>query len=110
MHPLIRRLLNQALKWRWIMVNPAVNASPPRVDRPELEIPNVEVVTQIINFAEERSPDIACFLRLAAVTGARREELCAVRWRDNVYAHALESSDIDAAHLLGRILDDQGKL
>jgi integrase len=81
-HALIRRLLNQALKWGWIMVNPAINASPPRVNRPELEIPNVEVVTQIINFAEERSPDIACFLRLAAVTGARRGELCAIRWRD----------------------------
>ena len=81
-HALIRRLLNQALKWGWIMVNPATNASPPRVNRPELEIPNVEVVTQIINFAEERNPDIACFLRLAAVTGARRGELCAIRWRD----------------------------
>lgn len=81
-HALIRRLFNQGLKWGWIMVNPATNASPPRVNRPELEIPNVEVVTQIINFAEERNPDIACFLRLAAVTGARRGELCAIRWRD----------------------------
>jgi integrase len=81
-HALIRRLLNQALKWGWIMVNPALNATPPQVRRPELEIPNVEVVTQLINFAEERNPDIACFLRLAAVTGARRGELCAIRWRD----------------------------
>ena len=81
-HALIRRLLNQALKWGWIMVNPALNATPPQVRRPELEIPNVEVVTQIINFAEGRNPDIACFLRLAAVTGARRGELCAIRWRD----------------------------
>lgn len=81
-HALIRRLFTQALKWGWIVVNPATNASPPRVRRPELEIPNVEVVARIINFAEERNPDIACFLRLAAVTGARRGELCAIRWRD----------------------------
>lgn len=81
-HALIRRLLNQALKWGWIMVNPAINASPPHVHRRELEIPNAEVVMQIINFAEERNPDIACFLRLAAITGARRGELCAIRWRD----------------------------
>jgi integrase len=81
-HALIRRLLNQALKWGWIMVNPSINASPPHVHRRELEIPNAEVVMQIINFAEERNPDIACFLRLAAVTGARRGELCAIRWRD----------------------------
>jgi len=81
-HALIRRLLNQALKWGWILTNPALNASPPRVDRVELEVPDVETVTRIINFAHERNPDIACFLRLAAVTGARRGELCAIRWRD----------------------------
>jgi integrase len=81
-HALIRRLLNQAMKWGWILTNPALNASPPRVDRIELEVPDVETVTQIINFAEERNPDIACFLRLAAVTGARRGELCAIRWHD----------------------------
>jgi integrase len=27
----------------------------------------------------------------------------------NVYAHAFESSDVDAAHLLGRILNGQGR-
>jgi integrase len=81
-HALIRRLLNQALKWGWIMTNPALNASPPRVDRVEFEVPDVETVTKIINFAQVRNPDIACFLRLAAVTGARRGELCAMRWRD----------------------------
>jgi integrase len=81
-HALIRRLLNQALKWGWILTNPATNASPPRVNRVELEVPDVKTVTQIINFAEVRNPDIACFLRLAAVTGARRGELCAIRWRD----------------------------
>jgi integrase len=41
-HALIRRLLNQALKWGWILTNPAFNASPPRVDRVELEVPDVE--------------------------------------------------------------------
>lgn len=81
-HALIRRLLNQALKWGWIPTNSALNASPPRVDRAELDVPDVETVSRIINFADERNPDIACFLRLAAVTGARRGELCAIRWRD----------------------------
>ncbi len=81
-HALIRRLLNQALKWGWILTNPALNATPPRVDRIELDVPDVETVTRIINRAQERNPDIACFLRLAAVTGARRGELCAIRWRD----------------------------
>jgi integrase len=96
-HALIRRLLNQALKWGWIFTNPALNASPPRVDRVELEVPDVETVTQIIKFAEKRNPDIACFLRLAAVTGARRGELCAIRWRDfdKIGALSIKHSIVD---------------
>lgn len=81
-HALIRRLLNQALKWGWIISNPATNATPPSVRRPELDVPSVEVVTKIIDFAQDRNAEIGCFLRLAAVTGARRGELCAIRWRD----------------------------
>jgi integrase len=81
-HALIRRLLNQALRWGWILTNPALNASPPRVEHVELAVPDVETVTRIINLAQQRNPDIACFLRLAAVTGARRGELCAIRWQD----------------------------
>ena len=50
--------------------------------RPELENRNVQVVTQIIRFAEERNPDIACFLRRAAVPGVRRGKLCTIRWLD----------------------------
>jgi integrase len=81
-HALIRRLFNQALKWAWVLSNPAISATPPSVRKPELSVPSVETVTRIIDFAQERSPEIGCFLRLAAVTGARRGELCAIRWRD----------------------------
>jgi integrase len=96
-HALIRRLLNQALKWGWILTNPALNATPPKVGRVELEVPDVETVTRIINFAQERNPDFACFLRLAAVTGARRGELCAIRWRDfdKSWALAIRHSIVD---------------
>ena len=73
MHALIRRLLNQALKWGWIMVNPSINASPPHVHRRGLEIPNAEVVMQIINFAEERNANIACSF-IGRVTGAQPED------------------------------------
>ena len=81
-HALIRRLLNQAVKWSWISVNPAVSASPPRVIPKELQPPNAHDVSRVLGLAQERDPDLGCFLRLAAVTGARRGELCALRWTD----------------------------
>ncbi len=89
-HALIRRLLNQAVRWGWIVANPATRASPPRVHKHELHLPSPEAVVNLMAEADRRDPDFACFLRLAATTGARRGELCAVRWRD---------VDLDAATL-----------
>jgi integrase len=81
-HALIRRLLNQAVKWNWVTVNPASRASPPRVVPKKPDVPTPEAIVRLLALADERDPDLACFLRLAAVTGARRGELCALRWTD----------------------------
>jgi integrase len=81
-HALIRRLLNQAVKWGWCANNPATQASPPTVRRHELHLPTPEQVIALLKAATKRDPDLGCFLRLAAVTGARRGELCALRWSD----------------------------
>ena len=37
---------------------------------------------KVLALADERDAALACLLRLAAVTGARRGELCALRWSD----------------------------
>jgi integrase len=81
-HALIRRLLSQAVKWGWCAANPAANASPPKVRHHELHLPTPEQVRALLKVATERDPDLGCFLRLAAVTGARRGELCALRGSD----------------------------
>ena len=36
----------------------------------------------VMRLLAEADPDLACFLRVAAVTGARRSELCALKWSD----------------------------
>jgi integrase len=81
-HALIRRLLNQAVKWGWCVTNPATQASPPKVLRHELHLPTPKDVMALLRAANDFDPDIGCFLRLAAITGARRGELCALRWTD----------------------------
>jgi integrase len=81
-HALLRRLLNQASKWGWCAVSPAAKASPPRVTKHEIQPPAPEEVQKLLLAASERDEDLALFLRLAVVTGARRGELCALRWRD----------------------------
>jgi integrase len=81
-HAVIRRALNQAMRWGWIAANPASLARPPRVRTQALHPPEPEGVLRLIAEAERADPDLACFFLLAATTGARRGELCALRWSD----------------------------
>jgi len=48
--------------------------------KPDLSPPDVEQVAQLIEKAGEDDPELGRFLHLAASTGARRGELCALRW------------------------------
>jgi integrase len=81
-HAVLRRALSQAVRWGWITTNPAAAASPPRVRRESLEIPCADDVGRLIAASAKVNRALPVFLRLAATTGARRGELCALRWRD----------------------------
>jgi integrase len=81
-HAIIRRALNQAQRWGWISTNPAVLASPPTVRSRPVSPPEPQGVLELVAQAEASDPDLSCFLLMAATTGARRGELCALRWSD----------------------------
>ena len=81
-HAVISAALHQAVRWGWVKTNIAEMAKPPRVPRTQVSAPSVEVVRQVIEEAEHRDPRLASFLMLAALTGMRRGELCALRWTD----------------------------
>jgi integrase len=79
-HAILRRALQQGVRWGWISTNPAGLASPPRVQRTEIEPPDPAGVVKLIGAATKDNPEFACFLHLAATTGARRGELCGLHW------------------------------
>lgn len=81
-HAVLRMLLNQAVRWEWISSNPAAKASPPRIVKVELTVPVPQQVQRLLEHCEDSDPDLSCFLRLSAISGARRGELCALRWSD----------------------------
>lgn len=81
-HAILRRALQQGIRWGWITTNPAAQASPPRVWASHLTPPEPADVIVLIQRATDDDPDFGCFLHLAATTGARRGELCGLRWRD----------------------------
>jgi integrase len=100
-HAIMRRALQQGMKWGWITSNPAAMASPPRVRGRDVEPPDPDTVIRLIEKAEEDDRDFACFLLLAASTGARRGELCGLRWKDvdlKTKTLTIARSVVEAAH------------
>jgi integrase len=79
-HAILRRALGQAARWGWLSANPAALASPPRPGPADLRPPTPEEVSRLLQVAYQADPDFAALLWLAATTGARRGELCALRW------------------------------
>jgi integrase len=78
-HNVLSGALNRAVKWRWIGVNPMTQAQAPSPPTPD---PHPPTAAQAARIAEEawRDPDWGMFVWLAMTTGARRGELCALRW------------------------------
>lgn len=81
-HVVVHAALEQAVAWEWLMTNPATKASPGRVEKPDILPADVPQILALLDRAERADPDLAVYLILAAVTGARRGELCALRWTD----------------------------
>ena len=79
-HSIISAALTRAVKWEWIASNPAQRASPPRMTRSSVQAPDVNDVQRLVTAAEAEDPILSTAIALAAITGARRGELCALRW------------------------------
>lgn len=60
-HAVIRRALNQAMRWGWISANPASLARPPRVRTRALHPPEADGVLHLIAEADLADPDLGCF-------------------------------------------------
>ena len=81
-HLVARAALDRAVRWGWIARNPSAAAEPPTVHRPMIRPPSPEAFGRLVKTAEREDPTFAVALRVAAATGARRGELCALRWSD----------------------------
>jgi integrase len=82
-HQVVANALAQAVRWEWIPVNPAKSASPPPVAaRKAIKPPSLDDAAHLFAEAERADPEFALFLRLSLSLGARRGEICGLRWDD----------------------------
>src|SRR4051794_6945435 len=78
-HWILSGALDRAVRWKWIAVNPADIADKPPLPHPDPQPPSAQEAARIVNEAW-RDPDWGTFVWCAMTSGARRGELCALRW------------------------------
>lgn len=82
-HSVIRAALAQAVKWQLVGYNVALDATPPPMRPADVESPAPEDVEKLVKAGYDgMDPVSGVLLYLAAVTGARRGELCGLKWSD----------------------------
>jgi integrase len=86
-HAVLSGALKQAVVWGWIGHNPAKLATAPSVQKADVQPPQAEDAARLLAAATQESPELGLFLRLAVILGARRGELCALRWPDIDFDH-----------------------
>ena len=79
-HFVLRGAYEKGVRWRWVGTNPVLMVSPPAARRPEPTPPSADEAARLVETAWE-DPDWGMFVWLTMTTGARRGELCALRWR-----------------------------
>jgi integrase len=105
-HATISSMMSQACRWGWRDNNPAEWAEPPPLGDVVPEVPTPEEVLALARAASKsRRPVYGKVIFLAAIAGARRGEICALRARRDVN---WESGILTIAHSIVR--DEAGQL
>lgn len=81
-HVVVHAALAQAVRWKWLRVNPAAHATPPRVVTPEIVPPAPRDVARLLAVLADLDPPLHTYVRLAATSGARRSQIVGLRWCD----------------------------
>lgn len=83
-HGMLRKALDQAVRWEIIETNPAVGARPGRLRKKRVTPPTTDEVLALLEAAggDDGSSELLCYLALDAETGARRGEIAALRLDD----------------------------
>ncbi len=81
-HSILSASCRQAVKWGWIDRAPTDRASAPTPKSPTMKVPTPAQLSAMVAAAALDDPVLAAAIALAALTGARRGELVALRWSD----------------------------
>jgi integrase len=82
LHNCLSGAYSAAVRWDLVTVNPCHGARAPQDRKRPDVVPSPEMLRQILDAAKADDEQTLVWLTLAIVTGARRAEVLALRWRD----------------------------
>ncbi|MBO0811289.1 MAG: tyrosine-type recombinase/integrase [Microlunatus sp.] len=78
-HFILSGAFKRAVRWNWVATNPIKTGEPPAAPRPNPKPPTAGEAVRIVEEAF-KEPAWGALVWLAMTSGARRGELCALRW------------------------------
>lgn len=81
-HAVLSKMLNDACRWGWVGRNVAEHAVVPAAPPSQTAAVDAGTVGKLVTAADQAGPLVALWLHLHLVTGARRQEVLALRWCD----------------------------
>ncbi len=81
-HNVLLAAYSMAERYDWVPKNPVKKSSPPKVTNTPVTVPTIEEMLLLTDACDAYDPRLGFAVHLAAVTGARRGEVLALRWCD----------------------------
>lgn len=111
-HAVISGVLKRAVIREYVATNVARDASPGKQESKPVDrnkVPLTDEVHRLFRLIEKsKRPEFAALVRVAAYTGLRRGELCALRWSDIDFARGRLTVDESIYQLSGSVLGVKG--
>lgn len=81
-HNILSASFRMAVRYDWLPVSPVSKTSPPKATQTPITVPEVEELLLLTAACDEFDSRLGFAVHVAAVTGARRGEIVALRWSD----------------------------
>lgn len=82
LYKVINVMFNQAIRWEIMDKNPNLKANKPKREHKEKNFYDINQVKKLLDVLDNESVKYKTLILLALDSGARRSELCALRWSD----------------------------
>lgn len=79
-HWIVNGALARGVAWGWLATNPAEHATKPSLPHPDPKPPSAAEAALLVDEAIDMDPDWGAFVWTKMTIGARRGEMCALRW------------------------------